>query len=47
MAIKMLMRYKENKTHGACSVVNMAAMNSTNTCKRAEHRENGMVSMVK
>ena len=47
MAIKILMRYKENNTHGACSVVNMAAMNNTKTCKRAEHNENGMVSMVR
>ncbi len=45
-AVRKLIAYSANRTSGAFAVANSAVVRNTNTCKRAEHSENGMTSMV-
>ncbi len=46
MAAAKLNRYRLNSTSGAALGENSAAVMNTNTCRRAEHSENGITSMV-
>ena len=46
MALAKLSRYRLNSTSAAWCGANSAAVMKMNTCSRAEHSENGMVTMV-